>query len=105
MRGKKNFLPPSHLTLGFGFMFKLGDEESVDRHINDRRVRFEQDEDETPKPQEILEEISEHDVESLGDEIESINVLDHEEKEIEVDDDSKIPENKSSDEIKKDDSD
>merc|ERR1712228_719268 len=31
--------------------------------------------------------------------------LDHEEKEIEVDDDSKIPENKSSDEIKKDDSD
>ena len=105
IRGKKNFLPPSQLTLGFGFMFKLGDEESVARHINDRRVRFEQDEDETPKTQEVLEEISEHDVESLGDEIESINVLDDEEKEIEVDDDSKLPENKSSDEIKKDDSD
>merc|ERR1712203_191724 len=58
--------------------FKLGDEESVARHINDRRVRFEQDEDETPKTQEVLEEISEHDVESLGDEIESINVLDDE---------------------------
>merc|ERR1712088_1081091 len=104
MGGKKNFLPPSQLTLGFGFMFKLGDDESVARHINDRRVRFEQDEDETPKTQEELEEISEHDVESLGDEIESINVLDHEEKEIEVDADSKIPENKSSDEMEKDDS-
>lgn len=35
IRGKKNYLPPSHLILGFGFLFKL-DEDSVERHSGER---------------------------------------------------------------------
>ena len=38
IRGKKNYLPPSHLILGFGILFKLG-EECVENHKNERRVR------------------------------------------------------------------
>merc|ERR1719347_921919 len=38
IRGKKNFLPPSHLIMGFGFVFKLEDD-SVERHKGDRKIR------------------------------------------------------------------
>ena len=38
IRGKKNFLLPSQLVLGFGFLFKLEDG-SVERHKNERKVR------------------------------------------------------------------
>jgi len=38
IRGKKNFLPPSHLIMGFGFLFKLEDD-SVERHKGDRKIR------------------------------------------------------------------
>ncbi|XP_045605121.2 ribosome quality control complex subunit NEMF isoform X1 [Procambarus clarkii] len=44
VRGKKNFLPPSHLVYGFGFLFRL-EEESISRHAGERRVRsLEEDE-------------------------------------------------------------
>lgn len=36
IRGKKNYLPLSHLVMGFGFVFKL-DEESTERHKNERK--------------------------------------------------------------------
>ncbi|KAK5857562.1 hypothetical protein PBY51_010800 [Eleginops maclovinus] len=36
IRGKKNFLPPSYLIMGFGFLFKV-DEESVSRHRGERK--------------------------------------------------------------------
>ena len=36
IRGKKNYLPLSHLVMGFGFLFKL-DEESTERHRNERK--------------------------------------------------------------------
>lgn len=43
IRGKKNFLPQCHLTLGLSFLFKLEDS-SIQRHIGERRVRtFEDD--------------------------------------------------------------
>lgn len=43
IRGKKNFLPQCHLTLGLSFLFKL-EESSIQRHIGERRVRtFEDD--------------------------------------------------------------
>lgn len=43
IRGKKNFLPQCHLTLGLSFLFKLEDS-SIQRHIGERRVRtFEED--------------------------------------------------------------
>ena len=38
IRGKKNYLPPSHLILGFGILFKLGDD-SLEAHKNERKVR------------------------------------------------------------------
>lgn len=38
IRGKKNFLPPCYLVMGFGFLFKL-DESCVENHVNERRVR------------------------------------------------------------------
>jgi len=38
IRGRKNFLPPSYLVYGFGLLFKL-DEDSVDRHKGERKVR------------------------------------------------------------------
>jgi len=42
VRGKKNFLNPSRLEMGFGLLFKI-DESSLARHINDRKLRFEDD--------------------------------------------------------------
>ncbi|CAM9584233.1 unnamed protein product [Lampetra planeri] len=43
VRGKKNYLPPSYLMMGFGFLFKV-DESCVARHKGERKVRV-QDED------------------------------------------------------------
>ncbi|NXH96856.1 NEMF factor, partial [Pachycephala philippinensis] len=43
IRGKKNFLPPSYLMMGFSFLFKV-DESCVWRHREDRKVKV-QDED------------------------------------------------------------
>ncbi|XP_034241273.1 nuclear export mediator factor NEMF homolog [Thrips palmi] len=38
IRGKKNYLLPAHLIMGFSFLFKL-EESSVSRHAGERRVR------------------------------------------------------------------
>lgn len=38
VRGKKNYLPPCHLIMGFSFLFKL-DETSIIRHKDERKVR------------------------------------------------------------------
>uniref|UniRef100_A0A8D0L2F3 Ribosome quality control complex subunit NEMF n=1 Tax=Sphenodon punctatus TaxID=8508 RepID=A0A8D0L2F3_SPHPU len=43
IRGKKNFLPPSYLMMGFSFLFKV-DESCVWRHRGERKVKV-QDED------------------------------------------------------------
>uniref|UniRef100_A0A1D1XET7 Nuclear export mediator factor Nemf n=2 Tax=Anthurium amnicola TaxID=1678845 RepID=A0A1D1XET7_9ARAE len=40
IRGKKNFLPPHPLVMGFGILFRL-DESSLSSHLNERRVRGE----------------------------------------------------------------
>lgn len=42
IRGKKNFLPPHPLIMGFGFLFRL-DESSLGSHLNERRVRGEEE--------------------------------------------------------------
>lgn len=42
IRGKKNFLPPHPLVMGFGILFRL-DESSLASHLNERRVRGEDD--------------------------------------------------------------
>ena len=40
IRGKKNFLPPHPLVMGFGILFRL-DESSLAAHLNERRVKGE----------------------------------------------------------------
>ncbi|KAH9611511.1 hypothetical protein KSS87_020491 [Heliosperma pusillum] len=42
IRGKKNFLPPHPLIMGFGLLFRV-DESSLGLHLNERRVRGEDD--------------------------------------------------------------
>lgn len=53
IRGKKNYLPPSYLIMGFGFLYKL-DDESIERHRGERKVRVTEDETEasTEPPEE-----------------------------------------------------
>ena len=46
IRGKKNFLPPSYLILGFGFLFRL-DESCVGKHLNERKPKGVEEQDET----------------------------------------------------------
>ncbi|KAM6969497.1 ribosome quality control complex subunit NEMF [Tautogolabrus adspersus] len=57
IRGKKNFLPPSYLIMGFGFLFKV-DDESVSRHRGERKVKTVEDdmEDVASSTAELLEE-------------------------------------------------
>ncbi|KAK2825926.1 hypothetical protein Q5P01_020140 [Channa striata] len=57
IRGKKNFLPPSYLIMGFGFLFKV-DDQSLFRHKGERKVKtVEEDMDEvTSRTAELLEE-------------------------------------------------
>lgn len=42
IRGKKNFLPPHPLVMGFGMLFRL-DESSLGSHLNERRIRGEEE--------------------------------------------------------------
>uniref|UniRef100_A0ACD5Y6R5 Uncharacterized protein n=2 Tax=Avena sativa TaxID=4498 RepID=A0ACD5Y6R5_AVESA len=42
IRGKKNFLPPHPLIMGFGILFRL-DESCLASHLNERRIRGEDD--------------------------------------------------------------
>ena len=42
IRGKKNYLPPSYLMMGFGVMFKV-DESCVKNHANERKPKFFED--------------------------------------------------------------
>lgn len=94
IRGKKNFLPHSQLTLGFGFMFKLGDEESITRHKGDRKVKFDQDEQDKEhglSDKESEPEADNDDQDSLQDQMDDLGVSDKEgktEEDVESVDDS-----------------
>ncbi|XP_066282400.1 ribosome quality control complex subunit NEMF-like isoform X1 [Branchiostoma lanceolatum] len=46
IRGKKNYLPPSHLILGFGFIFKV-DDSCIWRHKDERKVRMAEEDEES----------------------------------------------------------
>ncbi|CAN6467248.1 unnamed protein product [Victoria cruziana] len=61
IRGKKNFLPPHPLVMGFGLLFRL-DESSLHSHLNERRVRGEE---------EGLQEAEE--IESVEEEVDSLS--------------------------------
>eukprot|EP01018_Ginkgo_biloba_P009199 Gb_18390 [translate_table: standard] len=45
IRGRKNYLPPHPLVMGFGILFRL-DESSLAAHLNERRVRCEDEDQE-----------------------------------------------------------
>ncbi|CAD6195070.1 unnamed protein product [Caenorhabditis auriculariae] len=48
IRGKKNFMPPSQLVMGFGLLFKL-DEESAERHqLDQEKLKAEEEKLEEP---------------------------------------------------------
>lgn len=63
VRGKKNFLPPHPLIMGFGLLFRL-DESSLGSHLNERRVRGEEEEmDDVEEDERLREEEEMDDVE------------------------------------------
>ncbi|XP_056092688.1 ribosome quality control complex subunit NEMF-like [Rhinichthys klamathensis goyatoka] len=56
IRGKKNFLPPSYLIMGFGFLFKV-DDQSVFRHRGERKMKtLDEEEDVASSTADLLEE-------------------------------------------------
>nr|XP_043635680.1 nuclear export mediator factor Nemf [Erigeron canadensis] len=57
IRGKKNFLPPHPLIMGFGILFRL-DETSLGSHLNERRVRGEDEEGYNQEDTEPFKELS-----------------------------------------------
>ncbi|KAH6833059.1 zinc knuckle family protein [Perilla frutescens var. hirtella] len=57
IRGKKNFLPPHPLIMGFGILFRL-DESSLGSHLNERRVRGEEEGIDSTEQNEPFKEIS-----------------------------------------------
>ncbi|KAK9767340.1 hypothetical protein K7432_002958 [Basidiobolus ranarum] len=58
IRGKKNFMPPSHLVYGFGIAFRL-DDSSVGNHVVERKIE-----------QEELKDLSKPVLENMDDKIE-----------------------------------
>ncbi|XP_059644113.1 uncharacterized protein LOC132285867 [Cornus florida] len=62
IRGKKNFLPPHPLIMGFGILFRL-DESSLGSHLNERRVRGEEEGINDIEESGPVEEISDSDSE------------------------------------------
>merc|ERR1712060_446053 len=58
IRGKKNFLPPSQLTMGFAFLFCLT-EVSLERHKDERKVRGLEESKQDVKENESVEELTE----------------------------------------------
>lgn len=82
IRGKKNFLPPSHLVYGFGFLFRL-EEGSVERHLGERKVRSNEDD--------IRKDVQELSIEDNQEDEEEIKL-----EENENDDDDEIETSKDS---------
>ncbi|KAH9318701.1 hypothetical protein KI387_020470, partial [Taxus chinensis] len=90
IRGRKNFLPPHPLVMGFGILFRL-DESSLGSHLNERRVRSENEDLEIVRDREETHEAS-----VRGDTDISDNELPSEEDgsiDNESNTDSKLPEN------------
>jgi len=60
IRGKKNYLPPCQLVMGFGFLFKLTDE-CVEKHKNERarRTLGENEDDRAPAVEEVTKKLEE----------------------------------------------
>ncbi|GLT34754.1 hypothetical protein SLA2020_092530 [Shorea laevis] len=70
IRGKKNFLPPHPLIMGFGLLFRL-DESSLGSHLNERRVRGEEEGINDVEESGPLEEKSESESDNEGEAIDA----------------------------------
>lgn len=57
IRGRKNFLPPHPLIMGFGVLFRM-DESSLGSHVNERRVRSENENQENDREEKETHEAS-----------------------------------------------
>lgn len=57
IRGKKNYLPPHPLIMGFGILFRL-DESSLGSHLNERRVRGDEEGTDDTEQFEPFQELS-----------------------------------------------
>nr|GMC69632.1 nuclear export mediator factor Nemf [Ipomoea batatas] len=79
IRGKKNFLPPHPLVMGFGILFRL-EESSLGSHLNERRVRGEEegvnDADKDEPYQEVPGSESDEEVSSDKVAVDSKDILD-----------------------------
>uniref|UniRef100_A0A8C6XFJ1 Ribosome quality control complex subunit NEMF n=1 Tax=Naja naja TaxID=35670 RepID=A0A8C6XFJ1_NAJNA len=64
IRGKKNFLPPSYLMMGFSFLFKV-DESCVWRHRGERKIKVQDEDMETVTS--ATSELAAEETEPLGD--------------------------------------
>ncbi|XP_030834468.1 nuclear export mediator factor Nemf isoform X1 [Strongylocentrotus purpuratus] len=67
VRGKKNFLPPTQLVMGFGFLMKI-DESCAWRHKDERRIRGTDEEDLTSVADTVETDIIVEDIEEDDDE-------------------------------------
>ncbi|EFJ34751.1 hypothetical protein SELMODRAFT_405643 [Selaginella moellendorffii] len=68
IRGKKNFLPPYPLVMGFGLFFRL-DKSSIPAHFNERRIRAKGDNEEPEAEIQDDEEIDDASVEDSQDNV------------------------------------
>ncbi|XP_069712886.1 ribosome quality control complex subunit NEMF [Phaenicophaeus curvirostris] len=66
IRGKKNFLPPSYLMMGFSFLFKV-DESCIWRHREERKIKVQD---------EILDTVSSSASDLVSDEVELLEGVD-----------------------------
>ncbi|XP_071482999.1 ribosome quality control complex subunit NEMF-like [Diadema antillarum] len=88
IRGKKNYLPPTQLVMGFGFLFKI-DESCAWRHKGERRVRG-LEEDEISSVAETVEtDIHVEDIEEENEDDDEEEEEGEEEEEERVDDEVK----------------
>ncbi|XP_041469518.1 nuclear export mediator factor NEMF-like [Lytechinus variegatus] len=76
IRGKKNFLPPTQLVMGFGFLMKI-DESCAWRHKDERRVRGTDEEDLSSVADTVETDIIVEDIEEEDDEDESKEETEH----------------------------
>ncbi|KAM3851382.1 ribosome quality control complex subunit NEMF [Vipera latastei] len=89
IRGKKNFLPPSYLMMGFSFLFKV-DESCVWRHRGERKIKV-QDED--------METVTSATSELAAEETEPLDAPEGDETSSDDDDDAHKEENQEKPEI------
>lgn len=68
IRGKKNFLPPHPLVMGFGILFRL-DESCLASHLNERRIRGEDE----ALPEIEVEPWKRHNISELDDKLANDN--------------------------------